>query len=244
MTTMLSSMLSSTTTLPSLTRSFLIQNNIVIHAPTIPAHIVRIVANLVQCRPPRIVVDVPLAFELRPQPISRVVAAFALVLVYPAAVPGMAASASSLSLRKSSSSTVRFARFAIRDARESSTRRFFAFPLPLIPSLPSAFDPLVSITLLLNANSFAIVSPSRLSRSFLFAEDAVPDFRYLARLASTAPTPLDWFDFFRSPFELPGLVLDSSCPVVSFSCILRVLSDDSFASDMLLLLEEDVIIFG
>mmetsp|Transcript_25356 Transcript_25356/g.45875 ORF Transcript_25356/g.45875 Transcript_25356/m.45875 type:complete len:206 (-) Transcript_25356:72-689(-) len=156
----------------------------------------------------------------------------------------MAASASSLSLRKSSSSTVRFARFAIRDARESSTRRFFAFPLPLIPSLPSAFDPLVSITLLLNANSFAIVSPSRLSRSFLFAEDAVPDFRYLARLASTAPTPLDWFDFFRSPFELPGLVLDSSCPVVSFSCILRVLSDDSFASDMLLLLEEDVIIFG
>mmetsp|Transcript_8087 Transcript_8087/g.17346 ORF Transcript_8087/g.17346 Transcript_8087/m.17346 type:complete len:226 (+) Transcript_8087:418-1095(+) len=176
----------------------------------------------------------------------------------------MAANAASLSSRRSPSSSVRFARFAIRDARESSARHRFASPR--VPpsswsrsrssrSPPAPFDPLVSITLFLNANSLAMVSPSRLSRSFLFAEDAVPDFRYRARRASTAPTtPSERFDFSvdfggrrrlrPSRSGLPGGASDDFRPVVLFSRVSRVSLDDSLVFDTLPLLEEDAVVFG
>mmetsp|Transcript_11228 Transcript_11228/g.24697 ORF Transcript_11228/g.24697 Transcript_11228/m.24697 type:complete len:223 (+) Transcript_11228:444-1112(+) len=145
----------------------------------------------------------------------------------------MATTASSSLLRNSFSSSVCFTRFAIREARESSAGCFFVFLL----LSPSFFDPLVSSTLFLNAKSFAMVSPSRLSLSFLFAEEPVPDFKYFARLASTAPMPLDLFDLsslrFRSPFELLRSICGSCVTTPSaplLSCLVCTSFGGSFAS--------------
>mmetsp|Transcript_31597 Transcript_31597/g.61394 ORF Transcript_31597/g.61394 Transcript_31597/m.61394 type:complete len:109 (+) Transcript_31597:75-401(+) len=69
-----------------------IQHHIIIHTPAIPTQIISIIANVIQCRPPGIVIHVPFAFELGSHPISGVsgdsIVTMAFIIVHLAAVAG------------------------------------------------------------------------------------------------------------------------------------------------------------